>query len=127
MQGYYKQKAYIAAQVMMKNKHGQKLMYIYLYRCRPPTKLIGGFLEDGLRTETANNSDAYEMLQRKSKLKMPDIYHRFHKHFCVCLNRKSASVIGLKTRKSHSLLAMTLGSPSTSQAQFLFQILSSGK
>ena len=36
--------------------------------CRPPTKLIGGFLEDGLGTEAADNSDAYKMLRRESKL-----------------------------------------------------------
>ena len=46
-------------------------MHIMEFTCtfyRPPTKLIGGFLEDGLETGAANNSDTYKMLRRESKL-----------------------------------------------------------
>jgi hypothetical protein len=95
--------------------------------CRSPTKFIGGFLEDGLGTETINNSDAYKMLRRKSKPSNNSYYQILHKHVYVFLYRKSASATGLKTRKSNSLLAMISISPSTSPAQFPSLILLSEK
>ena len=67
MQGYYKQKAYIAAQGNESLNTAYAQHGVYMYLCRPPTKLIGGFLEDGLGTEAADNSDAYKMLRRESK------------------------------------------------------------
>ena len=84
-----------------------------MHLCRSPTKLIGGFLEDSLETGAANNSDTYKMLRRESKLSKCLLFiTNFTNMFVfVSIYRKSASVIGLKTRKSNSLLAMTLGSP----------------
>ena len=132
MQGYYKQKAYIAAQgkqwkLHVIIKHGQKLTQHChgVYICRSPAKFVGGFLEDDLGTEATNNRDAYEMLRRESKLSN-SYYSSCISQTCLCYNflsRKSVSVTGLITRTTHSLLAMI--SPSPSQAQFPSLILSS--
>ena len=127
MQGYYKQKAYIAAQGKQWKlyEHDQKLtQYHGVYICRSPAKFVGGFLENDLGTEATNNRDAYEMLRRESKLSNSCYSSCISQTcLCYCLSRKSASVTGLITRTTHSLLVMI--SPSPSQAQFPSLILSS--
>ena len=130
MQGYYKQKAYIAAQ-------GNESLNMVRSLCTSWSLhvLFAGplpnSLEDFWRMVWEQKLPTIVMLTKcfEERVNTPNacFYHRFHKHVCVCLNRKNVSATGLTTRKSHSLLAMTLGSPSTSQAQFLFRILSSGK